>query len=300
MKNIGIKLWSLLIAVALFAFVNSQSNRGVMTLIAPLELRNLPSEKVVLIPQLNQIQVTVRGPSYLLSGLASSPPSYIVRVPPDVGNRHFVSLQADALAIPPSVEVLGIEPPEIEYILDDLERRELRVVVPRIGSLHEDLKLKSLVVNPETIVVRGPSTELQDLETIETGAVDLREIQESITKELAIRMPGRFLRAETEAVEAKVEVRLVEVERIVRDVPVSVLNKTTEDSVLTPGSVDVELTGPKSVVESLSVSDIIAYVDTVDGSIHSGQARVQLRLPERVSLIQIKPEMVEVSTRDKR
>jgi len=296
MKNLGIKLWSLIIALALFSFVNSQSHRGVMTLIVPVEVRNLPPEKVVLIPNLNQIQVTVRGPSYLLSGLAASPPSYIIRMPADVGNRHFVSLQANALAIPPTVEVLSIEPPEIEYVLDDLAHKQLRVIVPRIGNLHKDLEMISMEVSPTTISVRGPSTEVQNLETIETAAVDLRDVTESSTKQLAIRVPGRFLRSDQSFVEVRIEVKTVEQERTFRDVPIRLVNKVDESASLDPERVMIEVSGPRSVIEDLSSTDLQPYVDFSNGVDQAGRLPVQVRLPERVSLIVVEPQTVGVDT----
>jgi len=296
MKNLGIKLWSLVIALALFSFVNSQSHRGVMTLIVPLEVRNLPPDKVVLIPNLNQIQVTVRGPSYLLSGLAASPPSYIIRMPADVGNRHFVSLQANALAIPPTVEVLSIEPPEIEYVLDDLAHKQLRVIVPRIGNLHGDLEMTSMEVSPTTVSVRGPSTEVQNLETIETAAIDLREITESSTRQLSIRVPGRFLRTDQSFVEVKIEVKTVEQERTFRDVPVRLVNKVDESVSLSPERVMIEVSGPRSVIESLSSTDLLPFVDFSNGVDQSGKLPVQVRLPERVSLVIVEPQAVEVGS----
>lgn len=295
-KNLSLKLWSLLIALALAYLVNSQSNSGVITLVVPVELQNLSGEKVVLFPQLPQAQVKVRGPSFILSGITRDPPSFQVEVPKEVGNRYSVSLQPRLLDLPPSVEILGIEPSEIEFVLDRLESREVKVVVPRIGSLREDLRLDKITVDPSVVPVTGPSTELQSLNKIETAPLDLLTITGTDERALPLRVPGRLITSEVQRVNVKVDVSALQREKKLADIPVLVppapagFRYSTE-----PNTVLVEVTGPRQSVKRLEPRDVKATFQVPDPeNFTEGKVTLQVSVPGNLQLVYIKPETVQV------
>ncbi len=303
MKNLGLKLWSIVIALALTIFVHGQGNRSVISLIVPVELRNLSSDRIVLLPNAPQAQVTVRGPSYVLSDLSSEPLSFSVRVPEEVGNRYVTPLQSTMLQLPPSVEVANIDPSEIEFVLDTIIEKEIKIEVPRIGSLREDYRLVGITVIPPTIKVRGPKTELESLESIETEQIDLRSFTSSADKVLNIKERGRFVQIEPKKVNVRVEVNSIAREKRFRDVPVNIENGVDGRAYsLEPGKISLELSGPKGVINKLTKKDLNAYVEMPEdfGSVGVGvstELPVKLSLPDRVELAYVTPELVRVSVK---
>ena len=302
MKNLSLKLWSVLIAVALAYFVRGQGNRSVMSLIVPVELQNLPSEKVVLLPQSPQAQITLRGPSHVLSEVNRTPMSFKVRVPDDVGNRYLTSLQGNRLSLPPSVEILRIDPAEMEFVLDSLVQKKLGVEVPRIGSLQRDYRLEDIIVSPAEVLVTGPETEVEGLQRVNTQQVDLRELTEDTTQELPLRMSGKFLRFQPETVSVDIRVRAITRERRFSEVPVVVTGKNLSKRWMPdPSTVALEISGPRPIIQKMKSDDIVVVVEVPENverqteeDLRSLQFQPMVQLPENVELVQITPREVAI------
>ena len=107
-KDIPLKLASLFIALVLAYGVHSARNSSVVSLFVPLEIKNTPEDRVVVKPVKRGAQVTLRGPSFLVGPLASSPPPLRVKLPDGIEERASVSFRAADLTLPPSIEVLSI------------------------------------------------------------------------------------------------------------------------------------------------------------------------------------------------
>lgn len=294
MKNLGLKIWSLLIAIALSVFVQSQSNRGMVTLLVPVELRNIPQNKILLLPKLPQAQVRLRGPSYLLSNVASSPPSIVFRVPPDVGERFTVSLQSSAFATPAGVEVLSIDPPEIEFIFDELVSKSFPLIVPRIGQLEGDLKLERIEILPENVVVTGPKTELQGLPNVETTPVDLRGITQTSQRELELRVPGRFSKLAVNKVSVRIVVSTLTQERRFSSIPIQPPAGSSAHFLFRPAVATVEVSGPRRRIKRLAANELRVEPKLEPAASGSMTVPLEVTLPEGISLVELDPEKVSV------
>ncbi|MCB0320866.1 MAG: hypothetical protein KDD60_08055 [Bdellovibrionales bacterium] len=302
MKNLGLKIWSVVIAFSLAYFVHGQSNRSIRSLIVPVELRNLPSNTVVLLPNAPQAQVTIRGPSYILTEIAKDPLSFTVRVPEGAGFRYKTALQSNMIGLPPSVEVLSIEPAEIEFVLDTLVEKSLKVEVPRIGNLRDDLRLGKLTISPPTVVATGPRTDLQSLETVETEQLDLRSISASEVKIMPIAPPGKFTKLAPDKVSVSVEVNLITREKQFRDIPVVVSgDNLSQQYSVTPSKTSLHVIGPRALVQRLTKDDIMAEVQLekdMEAGSDTSSLPVQIKFPEGVTGIEIlslQPEKVRVT-----
>ena len=85
-KNLGLKLISLVFAIILAYFVNSEGNTSIVGFVVPVEFQNVPSDKVLLRPSHRQVEVTIKGPSFVISKVAAEPRVFKVRLPIGVGN----------------------------------------------------------------------------------------------------------------------------------------------------------------------------------------------------------------------
>ncbi|MCI5064468.1 CdaR family protein [bacterium] len=305
MRNVSLKLWSLLIAVALAYFVHSQGNSSVMSLIVPVELQNLPPERVVLLPQSPQAQVTLRGPSYVLSEVTRNPLVFRVRIPSDTEDRWETSLSAGSLSLPPSIEIVRVEPAKLEFVFDTLMEKELQVEVPRIGSLQKDYRLEEIRVSPAKVLAKGPRTEVSLLETVNTQQIDLRPLTTSETFALPLRVQGRFVRFAPEEVQVSVKVRAIQRERRFQDLPIVVLGKNLKRQwTPEPASVELKIVGPRPDVQKLEESairvsvEIPAQVESAPETKSTSPAillPVRVRLPEGIELVQVQPSEVRVT-----
>lgn len=300
MKNLGLKVWSVAIAITLAAFVHGQRNRSVMSLIIPIELRNIPASKVVLLPASPQAQVTVRGPSYILSELPKNPLSLSVQLPSEVGNRFLTPLHAGMLGLSPSVEVVSIEPTEVEFVLDTIVEKELKVEVPQIGAMQEDYRLVDIQVKPELIKIRGPKTEVDELKTLETQQLDLREFHTTEEKILPIKPLGRFTQYDPKTVAVTVEVATISREKKFNAVPINILGDEFGVFRALPNKVNIEVTGPRAVIRSLALDNIKAFVQIPKDAVNNANITdlaVQVELPKEISLLYISREKITLERR---
>ncbi|MCB0333758.1 MAG: YbbR-like domain-containing protein [Bdellovibrionales bacterium] len=297
MKNFSLKAWSLIIAVSLAYFVNSLSNSTVISLIVPVELRNLPESKVVLLPSVRQAQVTIRGPSHLMEGVGQSPPSFSVSIPREVGDHYSFNLQSENLVLPPGVEVLNIDPPEMELVLDDLVTRKVPVQVPRIGVLRDDFVLDKMLITPHEVTVTGPASEMDSLKSVETAAIDVRSIQETVSRTLILSTPGRYVKLEPPKVSVEVVVRQLESEKKFNKIPLEVRHSGDEDRYISSLQfVSIEVSGPRGKMSKLKSSLITCFVEVSEEEARSSfEAQIHVELPDEIKLVFINPETVTLT-----
>jgi len=223
-ENLDLKLFSLLLAIVLAYVVNSERNTSVIGIVVPLEIQNVPTNKIMVWPAKREAQVTVKGPSFLVGPITSSPPVFKVHLPNDLKNRFVLSLKGSDLVLPPLVQVLSIEPSEMELLFDDLDTREVPVEVPRIGKLADSSMTAAIDVTPKMVTLSGPVSELREVRSVESYPVNLSEISGSTSMELALRLPGTLILASVKRVVAKIEVTGIEEGK-----PATVINPTKSE-----------------------------------------------------------------------
>jgi YbbR domain-containing protein len=293
-KNLGLKLFSFVVAIFLSLFVNSENNSSVMGFVVPIEIRNVPFGKTILLQSNTQVQVSVKGPSFLISQVVSARPSFKIKIPPDVKNKFTASLNHSDLALPPYVQVLSIEPTDIDLTFDDIVQRELPVVVPKIGSLKGSLSLEDTQIQPSSVVITGPATELKDITSIETYPVDLRQIAGDYQADLQLRMPSRMSEMSHKQVAVKFTVSTKQSERRFPDLKVEVRATNPALRSISPDKVSVELTGPIDLMRNIKPNQVLPYVRLGDALDSEENVQVQVDVPDGISVVYIDPVKVKV------
>lgn len=298
MRNIGLKILSLLIAVLLANYVYHRSNNTQISFLVPIEIANLPAEKIIVWPLTRQTTVTIKGPSHLVSRIAAAPPGFKVQVPSDVKNHFSATLSSSDLKLPSAVDVVSVSPTEFEFTLDDLASKVIPVTVPKLGDLDGNLLLKTLEFEPRKVTISGPQTELQQIDAVETRPLDLRTIRETVRTELVIRRPGIQTRLNPEQVVVTVEVEAVVSERVFKKRKVTIRSERAEVISIKPTEVDLVVQGQRQLIESLSDQDLLPYLE-LKGEITSGEQRLSVELPNGISLVEIRPAQVLVVKEEK-
>ena len=300
-RNIPLKVASLFIALVLAYAVQRAGNASVVSLFVPLEVKNTPEDRIVVKPVKRGAQVTLKGPSFIVGPLASSPPTIRVKLPDGVSDRATVAIKPSDISLPPSVEVLSIEPTQVEFVLESLDKQELRVAVPRIGQLAKELVLEGIDVSPSSILVKGPRSELKQLKVIETEPIDLGSVSSSTEIVLNLRSMGGSVTPQSKTVLARVAVGEQPTERNFSQVPVEVRigGGASGGFTVSPSSVALTISGSPSTLASLREQDLFPFVRTSGASSALGSAReqVQIQLPLGLRVVSIEPAAVTVQQR---
>jgi YbbR domain-containing protein len=293
MKDIGLKLLSLAIAVLLGFFVRSDGNSSQAGFTVPVQLQAIPEGMMVVAPLRAEVQVNVRGPSFLVSQLLITPRVVVLNLPADVKSSFVRSISSEDLNLPSSVQLLDVAPAELEFQLERRVSKEFPVVIPQIGTVPEPLKLAAIQVDPIAVTVSGPESEIAKIKRVESDPIDLRGITEDSSRVLALRSPGGLTELSARSVTAGVVVRVREIERRFPGVAVSLLPAGIESSLkIAPRVVTIQLQGPAAEIRALRADQIQATVTVPVGTKSGAELAVTAKAPEGMTVLSIEPSSV--------
>lgn len=300
MKNLGLKCLALIISILIWWFVNSESNIAVKTITVPVDFKDKPTEKIIVSDLNRQVKVTLRGPGFLVSKVEASQPVFKVQIPQTAGEKFTATFSKYDLPITPPLEVVEIDPPSMEVVLQKSITKELEVNVPKVGTVNENLKVDSIQVTPERITATGVDFELSNLQRIDTEPLDLREFgldnaSKPILRKLKLKIPGKFTSVSSgDTVDVQVLVSAIEIERTFSGVLIELRSTSSEFFNIHPNKVTVEVAGLKKDIESLSKEEIYPFVRLVPGVKGDAMVKILVDLPRGISLSRVDPPQVTI------
>jgi hypothetical protein len=298
MKDLALKVFSLLVAILLAYFVISDRNASLLSVMLPVEIKNVPDDMVVVAPSVKQAQLTLRGPTFDLNRLATNPPLLSLNLPKGVQKRYLANLREISLPLPAYVRVVRIEPAQLEIELDKVSRRELPVELRRIGELKPELKLQSIEISPKQVLVKGPQAEVESLKHIDTEPLDLSLITESTSLDLDLVTTSPYAELADKSVKVSINVEMPSAKRHFKGLEIEIRTHAGNFVVLNPSLADIEVRGAPDLIQNLKAGDIVPFVrpETLAGGAPGNMhvANVQVDLPRNVSLVSVVPEQLEV------
>jgi YbbR-like protein len=295
MKNIFLQLFSIAVAVLLWYFVNSESNLALVGFSASIEVKDLPQSQVITAQSHRQAQITVKGPSFLVSKLSATPPLVRVRLPKELQGRYLAPLLKSEIDLPPSVQIVSIEPAEVKFSFDKLATKRVAVVVPRIGALGESYIVHDVEIAPSEVQLTGPESELASITSIETYPLDLRSIKEDFSRNLNIRLPGPHLDSNITQVTVDVDIDLVILERKFIGIPIEIRSESpNKDLTIQPNTITVDVNGPRELVKSLQSSNIRAFVN-LDSQSDNKTLALEVEVPKGAHVTKLDPAEVKLA-----
>ena len=296
MRNSGLKLLSLLIAALLAWFVNSENNVGDAQIFVPLKIENVPDNRMLVRPLARQLVVTLKGPSYQIARASAQPLTIKARLPDGVTDRYQLALRHSDIPVPPSIEVVRIDPSDIEVLLEEKVTRELPVRVDREGKLDSGLRLDAIVTQPDRVTVIGPSSELKSLSEVQTYPVMLSELKESSSLDLDLKVPGNLTTVSPSAVRVQISIVPLQGARRFSEREIELRAPSGSERLeISPSKATIEIKGEVERIKGLSDEQIVPYVRLSHDQDLSKPFEVAVDLPEWVSISKIEPRMVTVS-----
>jgi YbbR domain-containing protein len=290
-RNKALKLLSLFLALALWLAVGGEE-RTETNLNIPLELLNMPSSLMVTSEVPSHIQVRVSGPRGLIRSLAQRRLTQSLDLAGVKAGRQTFPLSPGSFEFPRGVQVTRIQPNPLVLTFTPTVIRTLPIQPVFLGAPPEGFEVKSVKTRPGKIKVKGPETELAELKFIPTVPLDLTNLNRPST--LATDLDFKDL-----------HVSMVEQVPVLADIDISpkILKRTFKDIAVTPQPVSAKLTPPKvtvtlegpwPLVKKLEAKDLKATVAT--GGLSSGRhhLKVQVLLPDGLTLTEVSPETLTV------
>lgn len=194
LHNLGLKLASLLLALLLYAHVVTDQQRE-SRLTIPLALTGLPDSLAVSGHVPSRVTVDVRGKWKDLIRLGLIGRQLTVDLAGVSPGRFQKSISADDVrerAIPAelakAVDVTDvIEPRTVDVLVEAKRRRSVPVVARLVGTPADGYELVGdPEVEPDSAIVAGPQSVVQNLDTLRTLPVDIAGERERIQRQVQL------------------------------------------------------------------------------------------------------------------
>ncbi|MCX5905727.1 MAG: diadenylate cyclase CdaA [Deltaproteobacteria bacterium] len=172
----GIALASVLVLWSLIA----RQERAEMWLTVPLEYRNIPVHMEIVGDLANKVEVGLRGPQRIISGIDPVQVKAFVDLSQAANGRNHIRLAQENIRVPLGAEISKITPPSVEVRLEIVKIRSLPVKPKFTGKLPNPLRLGSVTVDPPFITLEGPESTIAKMREIFTEPIDLSVIKGSV------------------------------------------------------------------------------------------------------------------------
>ena len=169
--DIGLKLFSLLMAVCLWAVV-TKDHREERQLPASIELHNMPQSLEISSVSLPEARLWLSGPSRVVDHLGSNSVHVILDLSGAQRGERTFSLDSRDVHVPDGVHVTQIEPAQVQIRLD-LRKTKMVEVRPRVvGRLASGFAISNVLADPQQITVVGPARRVDLVDAAITDPVD--------------------------------------------------------------------------------------------------------------------------------
>lgn len=162
------------------------------------------------------------------------------------------------------------------------------------GTPAPSFAVSGLIISPQRVSVTGNSQALAGLTGIPVG-VNVTGLSTSKTFHLTLPLPQgvKSLQPSQATVQVQVE---PSASRVIAQVPVQVVHTPPglQVSIQSPRTISVDITGPATLVNTLTKQDVIAEVDASNLSTGNSSVSLTLKVPTWVSVIQASANSVNV------
>lgn len=250
-------------------------------------------------PTLSQNTVTVSGPASLVAQVKTVRVSLNLNQATDNINRKVPIQVLDADENP--VEGLTVTPGEVVVTQPISQRGGYRNVVVKVsstGQVASGYRLTNISVFPPNVTVFSANPSLVDQLPgyVETLPLDLTGVKDDLEMRLALNLPDGVEVVGDQALLVQVGVAAIEGSLTFSDLPIQVVGLANNLAArISPQGVDVIISGPLPLLDSLAESSVRVQIDLNDVGEGTYQfaPRVEISVPE-LKVETILPSSIEV------
>jgi len=198
------------------------------------------------------------------------------------------------------IKEVMIEPDIVEVSISlthGYPEKQLAVKPKIVGKPAPGYYISEILSNPDKIKIFGNYSKISTIEFLETIPIDVS----GITKSLSVKVPPALeegldiVEGEIELIEVTIQVREAIIQKILENISVVPQNLSPFISCeIKPEVVDITIEGKNILVDKLEAEDVKAFVKFMDNFKVEQKVKVQVELPEGISLIKVEPEEVTV------
>ncbi|MBI4302057.1 MAG: hypothetical protein HY664_05585 [Chloroflexi bacterium] len=178
-------------------------------------------------------------------------------------------------------------------IIRQMEYRTLSVLPQSKGTVASGYWVSAISIQPPVVIVLGPKSELDQLDSLRTEAIDITGANADIVREVPVQIPKGVTAVGTSSVTIKVSVAPSRVSRIFSLAPTFVGVRSRQVFYDTEASVTVA--GDMNLIQGLVPSDISLVIDVSNLGPGFYSLKPQLKMPKGVEIVSLEPERIGIT-----
>lgn len=291
--NFLLKMFSVVFAIGLWAFVNLGARDTEKALLVPLELRNIPEQYMVTSPVADTVEMRVRGPRTLLGSIEDRRQRVILDLANVRAGTTSFKIDSEMLNLPRGVRVVRVSPVQITLEVERVVRKSLPVSAGVTGSVPAGFRIAETEIRPPTVMVTGPAREVEPLKIIVTEPIKLPAGQSTFEESILLVKPGDLMRLLPESVTVRGRLEEVTSSQDFKQVEIGVRNASRQTRIL-PARIDVTIRGPQRLLKGLKLSGDNVFVDVAGLAPGAYRGKIEVALPEGLEAQELRPNEVSV------
>ncbi len=198
------------------------------------------------------------------------------------------------------VKEVKIEPDIVEVSISltrGYPEKQLKVKPKIIGKPAPGYYISEILSYPDETKIFGNYSKISDIEFLETIPIDVGGITKTLSVKVspALKEGLNIVEGEVELIEVTIQVKEIIIQKILKNISVVPQNLSPFVSCeIKPEVIDITVEGKNVLIDKLEEENIKAYVKFTDSFRIEQIVKVQVDLPEEISLIKVEPEEVTV------
>ncbi len=295
-SDLKLKLISLVLAIMVW-FHAVTEKVYISHVSIPIIYKNIPKNMVLIHNPPTACDLVIKGKGKMLLLFNLRKPHVTVDLSDKTAGVNIIKI---ALPHYRDIEVLAYSPQKIKIYLDRKGKKKVKVKPAITGTPHEELALSSVEVDPDIVLLEGPSTMISKIKAVSTEEIDISGEDKSFARVVRVVVPGDtegLMKTEPSMVKITVTFEPKELDSV--KVPVKVKSVKWRVFKVKPREVTLIYRVPSSRKNIVKKKTFSAWV-TVDTTAQKGKILylpVRYNAPPEVTIVGAKPPNVEVIVR---
>lgn len=260
----------------------------------PLEFVNLPPRMEITSSLVSKIQVRIRGTSNQVRSLNIGRLAYKLDLGKIQAGLNILPLTTERMTVTSAVEIVEIRPASLELMADTAISKEVPVHLDWLGLPAPDTQVQDVHLTPSRINITGLASELESVDEVQTDKVSIVDNEKlNVSGRVALLIPNG-LRSEISSVQYTIDFAFKTQELWVKLNVDSI--KYDFSYTIEPKFARAKLAIPERLLKDKDWRESLALVVDPGENPALGESmlRPELRLPEGVKVLELKPEEIKI------
>jgi YbbR domain-containing protein len=202
-ENIGLKIASVLLAIALWVFVTSRGQSEI-SVDVPLEFKNIPAGLEIVSHSVKTVSLGIKGQERLIKNIKPAEIRVSIDLSKAKKGEDIFYIHRDDVKLPHAVTVANIDPSSVKVTTEETVTKTVKVVPLITGAPERGYYMKSVDVEPQTVIIEGVRSEIARIKNVRTEPLDITGLNESFTQDMKLDLTGKNIRSKISDVNVEV------------------------------------------------------------------------------------------------